>query len=155
MKSILNSVKKVTPFVLITVVIVAAMLLVSCTKEVYVVQATTTTMETTTTIEATTTTERPIPTTTEAPYINLTNTFLEYIHSNTSLGLYYDDNTLINIAQTICQGAESGMSGDQIIQVILEAAYGNGLTDEQIMDVATLAGAGVATFCPEYQYVFN
>jgi hypothetical protein len=115
-------------------------------------QATTTTS---TTVKATTTTEAPIPTTEAVEFLNRTDLFLNYIHENTALDLYYDDATIIGIAETICEGAESGLSGEQIIEVILEAAYQNGLTDSQISDMAVLAGTGVATFCPEYTYIFN
>lgn len=115
--------------------------------------ATTTTVAATTTTMRTTTTTEYVPPTTA--YFDRTQVFLDYIYQETDLDIYMDDSTIIGIANVVCDGARSGLSGDDILRVILESATENGLSDSQIQDLAILSGAGVATFCPEYNYIFN
>lgn len=128
-------------------------ILSGCTIEVKDNAAPTTLPAATTTLRATTTTTEYVAPTTM--YINRTQVFLDYIYQETDLEIYMDDSTIIGIANVVCDGARSGLTGDDIISAILQSATESGLSDSQIQDLAILAGAGVATFCPEYNYIFN
>lgn len=142
--------KFIIPFLFVSVII--GFFLSSCgTEKIIVVSPTTIAVEETITVPTTietTTTERET-TTTE---IDLDAEFLEYVKDNTSLEYLLSDSQLIEFAQVVCNAFSNGMSSSQVIEIIFKAANGASLNQTQIMDLASLAGAGVATYCPEYAY---
>lgn len=142
--------KFIIPFLFVSVII--GFFLSSCgTEKIIVVSPTTIAVEETITVPTTietTTTERET-TTTE---IDLDAEFLEYVKNNTSLEYLLSDSQLIEFAQVVCNAFSNGMSSSEVIQIIFKAANGASLNQTQIMDLASLAGAGVATYCPEYAY---
>jgi len=146
--------KFIIPFLFVSVVI--GFFLSSCGSEkIIIVSPTTVAVEETITVPTTietTTTEKRITTTSA---LNLDEEFLAYIRSNTSLEYLLTDAQLIEFAQVVCNAFAAGMSSDQVIQIIYNAASGADLNQNQIMDLASLAGAGVATYCPEYAYKLN
>lgn len=142
--------KFIIPFLFVSVII--GFFLSSCgTEKIIVVSPTTLSVEETITVPTTietTTTERET-TTTE---IDLDAEFLSYVKDNTSLEYLLSDSQLIEFAQVVCNAFSNGMSSSQVIEIIFKAANGASLNQTQIMDLASLAGAGVATYCPEYAY---
>ena len=142
--------KFIIPFLFVSVII--GFFLSSCgTEKIIVVSPTTIAVEETITVPTTietTTTERET-TTTE---IDLDAEFLSYVKDNTSLEYLLSDSQLIEFAQVVCNAFSNGMSSSQVIEIIFKAANGASLNQTQIMDLASLAGAGVATYCPEYAY---
>lgn len=142
--------KFIIPFLFVSVII--GFFLSSCgTEKIIVVSPTTIAVEETITVPTTietTTTERET-TTTE---LDLDAEFLEYVKDNTSLEYLLSDSQLIEFAQVVCNAFSNGMSSSQVIEIIFKAANGASLNQTQIMDLASLAGAGVATYCPEYAY---
>lgn len=142
--------KFIIPFLFVSVII--GFFLSSCgTEKIIVVSPTTIAVEETITVPTTietTTTERET-TTTE---LDLDAEFLEYVKDNTSLEYLLSDSQLIEFAQVVCNAFSNGMSSSEVIEIIFKAANGASLNQTQIMDLASLAGAGVATYCPEYAY---
>lgn len=134
--------KFIIPFLFVSVVI--GFFLSSCGSEkIIIVSPTTSEVEKTitvpTTIKITTTTAQ-----------DMDEEFLAYVKANTSLEYTLTDSQLIEFAQTVCTAFSGGMTSDEVIEIIYNAAKGSGLNESQMLDLASLAGAGVAAYCPEY-----
>lgn len=52
-----------------------------------------------------------------------------------------------------CDFLAAGGDGNDITSMIMEVILINDLTEESAYDFATVIGAGVATYCPEYGYL--
>lgn len=122
----------------------------------------TTVAETTTTERATTTTE--VPDITLAPTTTIARTttteyvmseyeteiiFLAFVRQNTTYSAAVDDATIIDMAHTVCEALDAGVSWDLIVlnaSISLDG-QGQGYLAE---DVGVIYGAGMQTFCPQY-----
>lgn len=131
------------------IVLCFALVVSGCTKERIIVLP-----ASTTTVKATTTTAEKVTTTTEEE-IAVEDLFLATIKSSSNIDLYFSDDQLIGLAKSSCEGFDSGLTKDDIIQVIFEVGTEYGLTDQQMIDLAGVVGAGVAAFCPYNSYLID
>ena len=129
-----------------TAVAVAAVLGTACTREVVVIQA----PPSTTTTVATTTTE-PTPETTDAPitYLSDDELFLNAVSAETALGMSFSDRELLDLGNTMCQFLRAGGTADELIQMIVDTGMSTGITEQQMLDYAGLAGLAVRFLCPD------
>ena len=118
----------------------------------------TTVAATTTTERATTTTERPTTTvarttTTEEPYV-LTDhdrevIFLAFVRQNTTNSADVDDATIIELARSVCEAFDAGVSWDDLAATAVVTLTQQG-QEYLIPDVGVIYGAGIQAFCPEW-----
>jgi len=133
------------------IVLLTTFIITGCTINVgEKTEAPETTAVTTTTKATTTTTAAP--TTTTQVYLSEEDQFLLSVYSETSLEYMYEDYVLIEIGKLVCESFDMGMTVDEVIAMIVQAAMNNGLTSNQISDMGFLAGSAVANFCPEHGY---
>jgi len=124
----------------------------SCGTEKIVVVAPTAPPTVATTVRATTTTEAAPPTTV---YVSIEEEFLQSVKRETSLEYRLSDEQMIEIARLMCDSFSSGSSLSDVVTMITNAANATGLTQNQLLDLGTLIGSGVAYFCPENGYLLQ
>lgn len=108
---------------------------------------TTTVAKTTTTTSSTTTT-----TTTTLPEPTTEEQYLLDVAAFTSLGLLYDDFTILEFGRMVCEYFSLGGDSEGLAAIIYEAGLANNSSEDLMMDFAGAAGLAVTNLCPEWSY---
>ena len=77
--------------------------------------------------------------------------FLIFVKEETDLEYFFTDSIMVDIAKLVCEALGNGMTGKDIVRMLYETGTSSGLSTEQIVDLGSLSGAGVAAFCPQYE----
>jgi hypothetical protein len=97
------------------------------------------------------TTDAPIATTPPAVWSD-EDEFIADIYNSTSGTIYLEDQDMIDAGYSTCDGLRSGMSGYDVLEVILSSSDGVASVEELLTNVVASA---VINFCPEQQYKFS
>lgn len=127
--------------------------LVGCTtKEVVYMPATTveTTMVETTVAQTVVTAP---PTTRGMTPSQKESLYLMTVKDNGVLDIYFDDSFLLEFGYLVCDFFDRGGTKTELFDVIIGVVRDNNLGDDIAIDFGGAAGAAVAMFCPEYDYM--
>lgn len=107
---------------------------------------------TTTTVAKTTTTTSSTTTTTTLPPVTAEEQYLLDVAEFTSLGLLYDDFTILEFGRMVCEYFSLGGDSEGLAAIIYEAGLANNSSEDLMMDFAGAAGLAVTNLCPEWSY---
>ena len=135
-----------------TIIGVIAMALVSCggTKTIYVTD-TEVPNSPETTENVVKTTDAPIATTPSAVWSD-EDEFIADINNGYDGAIYLEDQDMIDAGYSTCDGLRSGMSGYDVLEVILSSSDGVSSVEELL---GTVVASAVINFCPEQEYKFS
>ena len=108
-----------------------------------------------TTVKVVKTTDAPIatPAPTQAPAVwNDEDEFIYDIENNYDLPIYLDEQDMIETGYVTCTGLQSGLSGMEVIEVVISSAEGDSRIEDLLI---TIVASAVTNFCPEQQYKFD
>ena len=129
-------------------IIIGVLALTACgSKTIYV----TSTDAPATTVKVAKTTDAPI---TAAPPVTWTDEdeFIVDIENTYNSPIYLDEQDMIETGYVTCNGLQSGLSGMDVIQVIIASAEGDSNIEELL---GIIVASAVVNFCPEQQYKFD
>ena len=130
-------------------IIIGTLVLVGCgSKTIYV----TSTDAPNTTVKVAKTTNAPIATPAPEPVYTDEDEFIYDIENNYSLPIYLDEQDMIETGYTTCDGLQAGLSGMEVIEVVISSAEGDSRIEELLL---TIVSAAVVNFCPEQAYKFD
>lgn len=109
-------------------------------------------------VEATT-----IPSTTVAVAVSPTfssepateDAFLSLVRANTNLEWVFSDDELLALGWQFCGFLDQGLTADYIFETMAEATMDGGMDESTAMDLASLFGAAIGAFCPEYDWTLS
>lgn len=107
---------------------------------------------TTTTVAKTTTTTSSTTTTTTVPELTAEEQYLLDVAEFTSLGLLYDDFTILEFGRMVCEYFSLGGDSEGLATIIYEAGLANNSSEDLMLDFAGAAGLAVTNLCPEWSY---
>jgi hypothetical protein len=130
-------------------IIVGTLVLVGCgTKTVYV----TSTEAPDTTVKVTKTTDAPIATPAPQPAYTTEDEFIYDIYNGYDETIYLEDQDMIDAGYATCDALRNGMSGYEVLEVIISS--GGGIPSIQEL-LGTVVASAVVNFCPEQAYKFD
>jgi hypothetical protein len=130
-------------------IIVGALVLVGCgTKTVYV----TSTEAPDTTVKVVKTTDAPIATPAPEPVYTDEDEFIYDINNGYDETIYLEDQDMIDAGYTTCDALRNGMSGYEVLEVIISSGGGIPSIEELL---GTVVASAVVNFCPEQAYKFD
>jgi hypothetical protein len=133
-------------------IIITTLALTACgTKTVYVTD-TEVPNSPETTEKVVKTTDAPIATSAPEPVYTTEDEFIYDIESNYDGTIYLENQDMIDAGYSTCDGLRSGMSGYDVLDVIISSSDGIASVEELL---GTVVAAAVVNFCPEQQYKFN
>ena len=130
-------------------IIIGTLALVGCgTKTVYV----TSTDAPDTTVKVVKTTDAPIATSAPEPAYTTEDEFIYDINNGYDETIYLEDQDMIDAGYTTCDALRNGMSGYEVLEVIISSGGGVSSIEELL---TTVVASAVINFCPEQQYKFG
>ena len=130
-------------------IIIGTLALTACgSKTIYV----TSTDAPATTVKVTKTTDAPIATPAPEPVYTDEDEFIYDIENTYNSPIYLDEQDMIETGYVTCDGLQSGLSGMDVIQVIISSAEGDSNIEELL---GVIVASAVINFCPEQQYKFD
>ena len=130
-------------------IIIGVLALTACgSKTIYV----TSTDAPATTVKVAKTTDAPIATPAPEPVYTDEDEFIYDIENNYSLPIYLDEQDMIETGYTTCDGLQAGLSGMEVIEVVISSAEGDSRIEDLLLTIVSAAGVN---FCPEQQYKFD
>ena len=130
-------------------IIIGTLVLVGCgSKTIYV----TSTDAPATTVKVTKTTDAPIATSGPEPVYTDEDEFIYDIENNYDLPIYLDEQDMIETGYVTCDGLQAGLSGMEVIEVVISSAEGDSRIEDLLI---TIVASAVTNFCPEQQYKFD
>lgn len=105
-----------------------------------------------TTVKVPKTTDAPIATSGPEPIYTDEDEFIYDIENNYDLPIYLDEQDMIETGYVTCTGLQSGLSGMEVIDVVVASAEGNSNIEDLLI---TIVASAVTNFCPEQQYKFD
>lgn len=94
---------------------------------------------------------QPTVTVTEAPEVDVEETFIEVVRDEYPELATIPDSDIIGIAQDACAMFDEGASAEDVFVVLIDT----GASDEALEAMAFTIGAGTAAFCPEHEHLFD
>lgn len=134
------------------VIALASASLVACGSKTYYITETVPTTEvedTTTTKAPRTTAPKPVYTTQpfSGSYLTVTEqNYVDGIHELFSGVVYLSDDELINAGYTTCSSLRAGMTGDQMMEVLINAS---GYDAEILELLSVVVASAIVWFCPD------
>jgi hypothetical protein len=106
-----------------------------------------------TTVKVVKTTDAPIatPAPTQAPWTE-EDEFIYDINNGYDETIYLEDQDMIDAGYTTCDALRNGMSGYEVLEVIISSGGGVSSIEELL---TTVVASAVINFCPEQQYKFG
>ena len=133
-------------------IIIGTLILIGCgTKTVYV----TSTDAPETTVKVVKTTDAPIatPAPTQPPAVwSDEEEFIYDINNGYDETIYLEDQDMIDAGYTTCDALRNGMSGYEVLEVIISSGGGIPSIEELL---GTVVASAVVNFCPEQAYKFD
>ena len=130
-------------------IVIGTLVLVGCgSKTVYV----TSTEAPDTTTKVAQTTDAPIATPAPEPVYTTEEEFIYDIESSYDLPIYLDEQDMIETGYVTCDGLQAGLSGMEVIEVVISSAEGDSRIEDLLI---TIVASAVTNFCPEQQYKFD
>ena len=130
-------------------IVIGTLVLVGCgSKTVYV----TSTEAPDTTTKVAQTTDAPIATPAPEPVYTDEDEFIYDIENNHDFPIYLDEEVMIETGYATCTGLQSGLSGMEVIEVVISSAKGDSNIEDLLI---TIVASAVTNFCPEQQYKFD
>ena len=108
-----------------------------------------------TTVKVVKTTDAPIatPAPTQAPAVwSDEDEFIADINNGYDQTIYLEDQDMIEAGYTTCDALRNGMSGYEVLEVIISSGGGVSSIEELL---TTVVASAVINFCPEQEYKFN
>ena len=108
-----------------------------------------------TTVNVVKTTDAPIatPAPTQAPAVwSDEEEFIADINNGYDQTIYLEDQDMIEAGYTTCDALRNGMSGYEVLEVIISSGGGVSSIEELL---TTVVASAVINFCPEQEYKFN
>jgi hypothetical protein len=131
-------------------IIVGALVLVGCgTKTVYVTSTEVPNSPETTVVK---TTDAPIATSGPEPVYTDEDEFIYDIYNGYDETIYLEDQDMIDAGYTTCDALRNGMSGYEVLEVIISSGGGIPSIEELL---GTVVASAVVNFCPEQAYKFD
>jgi hypothetical protein len=135
-----------------SIFVVALLALTACGSKTYYV---TSTDAPTTTVKVTKTTDAPIatPAPTQPPVAwSDEEEFISDIYNGYDETIYLEDQDMIDAGYTTCDALRNGMSGYEVLEVIISSGGGISSIEELL---GTVVASAVVNFCPEQTYKFG
>jgi hypothetical protein len=133
-------------------IIIGTLALVGCgTKTVYVTD-TEVPNSPETTEKVVKTTDAPIATSAPEPAYTTEDEFIYDINNGYDETIYLEDQDMIDAGYTTCDALRNGMSGYEVLEVIISSGGGVSSIEELL---TTVVASAVINFCPEQQYKFG
>jgi hypothetical protein len=105
-----------------------------------------------TTVTVVKTTDAPIATAAPEPTYTTEDEFIYDIETSYDGTIYLENQDMIDAGNATCDGLRSGMSGYDVLDVILSSSGGVASVEELL---GTVVASAVVNFCPEQQWKFN
>jgi hypothetical protein len=132
-----------------SIFVVALLALTACGSKTYYV---TSTDAPTTTVKVTKTTDAPIATSAPEPVYTDEDEFIYDIYNRYDETIYLEDQDMIEAGYTTCDALRNGMSGYEVLEVIISSGGGVSSIEELL---GIVVASAVVNFCPEQAYKFG